>query len=115
MATLPNLPGIDIQTGMTNVRGKETLYLKILQTFRTSQGDFATRYAAAREANDRETATRLAHTLKGAAGTIGAIALAQAASTLQHASSDGSPDIEAILGTVVGELDRVLGGLAQLG
>lgn len=109
------LPGIDTEAGLKNVRGKESLYRKILKTFHATQADFAAQFAAARAAGDQETATRVAHTLKGSAGTIGALQLMAEASTLQYACAKSDAEIEQALAGVLGELNRVLDGIAQLG
>jgi HPt (histidine-containing phosphotransfer) domain-containing protein len=52
--------------------------------------------AAALSARDLATAERTAHSLKGAAGTIGAVALSQAAATAETAIKNGEDVQEAV-------------------
>jgi HPt (histidine-containing phosphotransfer) domain-containing protein len=62
------------------------------------------------------TATRLAHDLKSASGTLGATAVREAAEVLEHACCNGAgaPDIDALLAAVLEHLDPVIAGLRSL-
>ena len=88
------LRGIDVHSGLQRVQGNRTLYRKLLSMFRDGQRDFRPRFEAARAAGDAEGATRLAHSLKGVSGNIGAGAVQAAAERLEHASRTGVPDGE---------------------
>ncbi|HIJ61758.1 MAG TPA: PAS domain S-box protein [Rhodospirillaceae bacterium] len=112
-AALTDLPGIDVKAGMATTRNKESLYRRMLVMFRDGQSDFARSFAAARADADAEAATRVAHTLKGVAGSIGAKAVQAAAALLEKACKDGG-DIDARLAAVLAELDPVMAGLAAL-
>ncbi len=80
---IPELDGIDTETGLNRVGGNTKLYLKILNKFRISQADAIERIETAFNAGDNETSKREAHTLKGLAGNIGAEALQQAAQVVE--------------------------------
>ena len=82
---LPDLPGIDIQAGLTRVEGDLALYRRLLRRFQGDQAGFASTFRAAWTRGDLKTATRLAHTLKGLAGNLGAQALQEAARRLEDA------------------------------
>lgn len=84
----PELPGIDLQAGLARVERDQGLYLKLLRRFRADQAGFGTAFRAAWSQGDRETATRLAHTLKGLAGNLGAHVLQEAARRLEMASRE---------------------------
>ncbi|WP_416763522.1 response regulator [Roseateles sp. So40a] len=82
---LPQIAGLDTQAGLATAGGHLPLYRKLLRTFHDSQSDFAASFAEAATAADHATMTRLAHSLRGAAGTLGARPLAAAAHALEQA------------------------------
>jgi len=113
---LPDLPGIDTVAGLERTLQNRDLYLRQLRKFRQSQGHFDEAFARARQDNDLLTLTRLAHTLKGTAGNIGAGALQAAAQTLETACSNGTTEeMEMRRQETLRELVPVLQGLAALG
>jgi two-component system sensor histidine kinase/response regulator len=79
-----NIAGLDTRLGLLRMAGKKALYLSALRRFAQNQENTGYQLAVTLEANP-ERAQRLAHTLKGLAGTIGANALQQAASVLEDA------------------------------
>ena len=114
------LPGIDLQAGLARVEQDRALYLKLLRRFRADQAGFESAFRAAWAGGDRETATRLAHTLKGLAGNLGAHALQEAARRLEMATLEESalPEDEALVQTLLSEvmaaLEPLLVGIATL-
>jgi signal transduction histidine kinase/DNA-binding response OmpR family regulator len=110
---LPDLPGIDLHTGLQNADGRLGLYRRLLQRFHDSEGDFAIRFRAAMENGDSESAVRQAHTLKGVAATIGAHELQSAAATLEQSAADGE-GLDAALEETLTRLQPVLAGIGQL-
>src|SRR5262249_18367060 len=70
------------------------LYRKLLRQFCTTEADAAQRIAAALAENDRTLAERLAHTVKGVAGNIGASAVQNAAANLEKAIKASAPAAE---------------------
>ena len=81
---LPDIPGIDVQAGLARAGGNAGLYRKLLQTFISNQGGVDARIKTAIETNAMEEALRMAHTLKGSSGTIGAEGLREQAKELER-------------------------------
>ena len=115
-AVASGFPGIETAAALAGVMGDEQLYRRLLGRFRDREADFAARFGAARAAHDMPTATRLAHDLKSASGTLGATAVRKAAEGLEHACSNGADpaEIDALLAAVVAQLDPVIAGLRSL-
>ena len=110
---LPPLPGIDVQAGMAVCTHKASLYLRMLIKFRDRQGGFAELFAAAQADPDSQAAARAAHTLKGAAGNIGAKGVQAAAGELERACLDKLPlaTLDGLLANTLAELALVMPGL----
>jgi CheY-like chemotaxis protein len=83
-----NLPGISIKSGLSRVNNKESLYRKILKKFYNEYANTAEEVITALQDEDVELARRLAHTVKGVAGNIGAQDLQEVAARLEHAIQD---------------------------
>ncbi|MBE9563639.1 MAG: response regulator, partial [Proteobacteria bacterium] len=113
-AELPKLDEIDINAGLAITQGNTALYRKLLIKFRTNYASFPTQFSDALKSDDAEAATRIAHTLKGVAGNIGATGIQQAAEVLEQACINGQADLEELLQTVNDELETVINGLAAL-
>jgi PAS domain S-box-containing protein len=113
---LPPLPGIDASAGLRISLGKTELYLRLLRKFRDTQCNFAAAFSEALGGSDPSAPARVAHTLRGTAGNIGAAPLARAAAKLEEACAGGPGQNgkgEA-LAVVEVELARVLEGLRDL-
>jgi PAS domain S-box-containing protein len=108
------LPGIDTRAGLARMLGKASFYVKQLRKFAEHQAAFVARFQEAEA--DPEVQKRLAHTLKGVAGNIGAINLQAAAGELEQTcgTSGGSVDRSKALAVVAAELKTVIDGLAVL-
>jgi CheY-like chemotaxis protein len=109
---LPDLPGIDTRAGLSRVGGNVRSYRKLLEKFVGNQAGAITDIRAALDERDDERSVRLAHTLKGVAGTVGASALQQSAAQLEAAlkgQSEAAP--EALISETGIELDRVLSAI----
>jgi CheY-like chemotaxis protein len=72
LGELPSIAGLDTTDGLSRVAGNRKLYLKLLRQFIEQQGPVPARIAEALERHDDSLAERLAHTLKGLTGSIGA-------------------------------------------
>jgi two-component system sensor histidine kinase/response regulator len=90
-AELPPIDGLDTTDGLRRIGGNNTLYVKLLRQFADQQGDAVGQIRAALAANDVESATRLAHTLKGVAGNLGAGEVQHAAAAVETLLRDRSP------------------------
>ncbi|MDZ7920111.1 PAS domain-containing hybrid sensor histidine kinase/response regulator [Rhodoferax sp.] len=91
MAIPRDIPGLDTQLGLRRVMGKETLYIRLLRKFVAGNQNGLEPIAHALEAGDTATAERLAHTLKGVAGNIGASDLQAAMAQVERALHDQEP------------------------
>ena len=68
---LPEIEGVDIKDGLKRVGGNSRLYRDLLMKFAAKYTDSALQISDALHADDRKTAERIAHTVKGVAGNIG--------------------------------------------
>jgi signal transduction histidine kinase/DNA-binding NarL/FixJ family response regulator/HPt (histidine-containing phosphotransfer) domain-containing protein len=66
------LPGINIKMGLSRVGGNKKLYRDLLIKFHRDNQDITEQISKALDEKDNELAQRLAHTVKGVAGNIGA-------------------------------------------
>ena len=115
-AALPPIDGLNTAAGLRRTLGKTDLYLSLLHKFEHGQRDAPAQVRAALDAGDMGLAQRLAHTLKGVAGNIGAEPLQAAAAELEHAIRAQHPGTElaALLGAVEAPLAALLTALAPL-
>jgi two-component system sensor histidine kinase/response regulator len=86
-----DIPGLDTALGLKRVLGKKQLYISMLRKFVASQSGVPAQIETALDVDDWNTAQRLAHTLKGVAGSIGAGALQAEAGKLEAAINDRQP------------------------
>jgi two-component system, sensor histidine kinase and response regulator len=91
---LPELSGLNTADGLRRVAGNKKLYRKLLRQFSQTEADAAQRIAVALAENDRALAERLAHTVKGVAGNIGATAVQNAAAHLEKAIKGSAAEAE---------------------
>jgi two-component system sensor histidine kinase/response regulator len=87
---LPPVDGLDSADGLRRVGGNARLYVKLLRQFVSQHADAIGEIRAALAANDAGSATRLAHTLKGVAGTLGARDVQDAAAAAETLLRGGS-------------------------
>jgi CheY-like chemotaxis protein len=80
---VPSMADLDTQDGLSRVAGNRTLYLRLLRQFVEQQGAALEEIATALTQGDAALAERLAHTLKGVAGNIGAKTVQAAAGALE--------------------------------
>ncbi|MBF0526612.1 MAG: response regulator [Deltaproteobacteria bacterium] len=81
----PILPGIDVESGLNRVGGNKVLYRRLLIKFYHHNSRVDVQIKHALENSDIELAQRLAHSVKGVAGNIGAKDLHTAARDLEQA------------------------------
>ncbi|RZI81261.1 MAG: response regulator [Rubrivivax sp.] len=99
------LTTLDTVDGIARCMGNLDLYRRLLKGFDKNQQDFAQQFSQALRDHDLAGAQRLAHTLRGLAGNIGALALQHAAAELESRCQQG-PDTP-----LQGELDRTIAAL----
>ena len=80
-----HLNGIDIQTGLHRTNGNQELYTTLLKHFVKDHGNDDQVIITSIEQNDITLAHRTAHTLKGVAGGIGALALQESVQQVETA------------------------------
>ena len=78
------ISGIDIALGLRRVLGKKQRYLSRLSKFSAGHRGAAREIRSSLDADDHETAQRLAHTIKGVSGNIAAIGLQNSAANLEQ-------------------------------
>ena len=88
---LAQVPGLDTRLGLRRVMGRKPLYLALLRKFVATQAGAVDEVALALDEDDWRRAERVAHTLKGVAGNIGANQLEMAAKTLESAIPARAP------------------------
>jgi CheY-like chemotaxis protein/HPt (histidine-containing phosphotransfer) domain-containing protein len=112
-APLPALPMVDVRAGLATAMGDDKLYRRLLRKFREGQHDFAAMFVQALMGGDPTAPERLAHTLKGVAGNIGARGVQLAAQELEQACQQGAERkvLEGLLASVLVELDPLLAAL----
>ncbi len=112
-----HIEGLDMVVGLHRVLGKKPLYLSMLRRFVAGQKTIVADIALALEGNERETAERLAHTLKGVCGNIGATGLQPLAEEIEAAIRERHPreDVDAQLyalktplASLIAQLERQL-------
>jgi two-component system sensor histidine kinase/response regulator len=107
-----HIPGVDTRLGLSRTMGDKQLYLKLLKLFVFDQATSIHQIREALMQSDYKTAERVAHTLKGVAGLIGAdvqllaariesqieglIPIAQIANLLDSAEKQLNATVEAI-------------------
>ena len=116
------LVGIDMDVALQSTMGQMSFLIRVLHIFVDTQSDFEARFLAAREPDGGDGANsdpaapgRIAHTLKGAAASIGAESLRVAALALEQSCKQGAEDsvVNDALARVVAELTPVLTGIAR--
>ena len=110
---LPSIAGLDTQDGLSRVAGNQKLYSKLLRQFIEQQGPAVGQITAALAHGDAGLAERLAHTLKGVAGNIGAKAVQATAGALEKLIRNraAAADVEAAKGQVAAALNPLVAQL----
>ena len=111
-AALPDLPDLDTKLGLSRTGGNPARYLDMLRRFHSSQADVLERVVAAADEGDTELAVRVAHTLKGTAGTLGADRVYRAAGELEAAIRRAEPEWRPHLEDAREALGSLIAGLA---
>ena len=105
------LPGISIASGLNRVGGNKQLYAKLLCKFRDGQKKVVEQIKAALQSGDVDTATRLAHTVKGVSGNLGGEGLYRAAADLEKAIKEGKESLDLPMTEFGSQLNVVMDGI----
>jgi PAS domain S-box-containing protein len=109
---LPEIAGVDTQTGLRGIGGSAQAYRKLLHKFVENQVGAIGEIRNARASRDNDTAIRVAHTLKGVGGSIGAGELQRLGAEVEHILKESpAADIDELLVETSTELDRIIRGI----
>ncbi|MBI5184371.1 MAG: response regulator [Nitrospinae bacterium] len=89
---VPDIPGMEIDKALRCLGGNVKLLRRQINRFNETQADVMSRIKTAIENNETETAARAAHTVKGQAGTIGALKMAERAAMVEGMLNRGEVD-----------------------
>lgn len=84
-----DIPGLDIRLGLKRAMGKKPLYFDLLKKYIDNQKEVPEHIHRSLVSGDYGTAQRLAHTVKGVSGNIGASRLQQSAADLEKVICNG--------------------------
>ena len=110
-----DIEGLDTELGLKRVLGKVPRYQSMLEKYVAGQAGAVAELRAALALEDRETATRLAHTTRGVSGNIGASSVQQLAEALELAIKSGQSqaEVEPLLDALQQSLDPLVHAIAQ--
>jgi signal transduction histidine kinase/CheY-like chemotaxis protein len=106
------ISGIDTKAALRRTGGNRKRYESLLSRFADSQADAVAEIRGALAAKDIPTAERIAHSLKGAAGNLGATALAEAAAKAETAVKSGQ-SIDPALDSLEASLRNTVNAIRQ--
>jgi CheY-like chemotaxis protein len=112
---LPEISGVDIKDGLKRVGGNSRLYRDLLLKFAVKNSETGLQIANALHLDDRNTAERLAHTVRGVAGNIGIKHVQFAAEKLEKSIRESDPatptilqDFTSVLGSQIDAIEQAL-------
>jgi PAS domain S-box-containing protein len=91
-----HLPGFDLARGLALFEGDEAFYAKLLLRFNEKLSSDYGELTDQLQAQEWEAARKIAHTLKGAAGTLAATEIADLAKEIDHCIKENRPVDEAL-------------------
>jgi len=104
-----------MEFALNRMRGDEGFLRQLVSQFCGLYANAVSDIGGHIDAGRTQDARRLAHSIKGAAGTLGALALQKAAAALEKEIAEGGSGIARRLGEFGGELDTVLANRAGPG
>jgi len=94
MELLQGIEGLEPLQGLQRSGGKASFYISMLRKMAASQAEAVQRVREQLAAHDRQSAERSAHTLKGVAGNLGAVALQNSAGALESSLHAGADEVQ---------------------
>lgn len=94
LAAFERIPDFDAELGLYRSAGSKTIYLKVIRQFAVDFDGYVSKLRETLRNGDAETAMRMAHTLKGIAGTIGCVKLQELAASLEYRISSDARHAE---------------------
>jgi PAS domain S-box-containing protein len=101
------IEGVDTKSALKRIGGNRKRYETLLRQFAQQQANVVEAIRDALSSEDRATAERTAHSLKGAAGTLGAMAVSEAAAKVEAAIRTGQ-SFDLALTSLSGDLARAV-------
>jgi len=116
---LAAIEGMDSETGLRNLRGNTAGYLRLLRQFDTTHGEDVRKLSMHLTDGEIDKARSLAHTLKGAAGTLGLTRLQEATRSLEenlrnHGGKGSGEELSHLMEAVSAEQNNLHKTLARL-
>jgi predicted ATPase/signal transduction histidine kinase/DNA-binding response OmpR family regulator len=105
---LPMVDGLDTALGIKRVGGTPALFLKLLQQFCAEHAGEAAAIRKALQDGRQRDGERIAHTIKGAAASLGAMDLSSAAEALERALREGNETVLPLLDQFAVQLDALV-------
>ncbi|MEE9397591.1 MAG: transporter substrate-binding domain-containing protein [Methylococcales bacterium] len=103
-----------IEQAVARIGGNRKLLSQLLQDFYVDHYDDKEKIRAALQSGDTKTVKRLIHTIKGIAGNIGAVELAESAEYSEKlALNDTSSDLDSTMQKLYSELDDLMASLGE--
>ncbi len=108
-AALASIAGLEPERGLKTLNGNLAVYLRLLRRYAVEHADDMTKLRQCMAAGERDEARRLAHTLKGSSGNLGATTVQRLAAELEAEVKAGNnaERIEALAGGVETEWQRL--------
>jgi two-component system sensor histidine kinase/response regulator len=113
---LQGVNGLDIQLGLARTMNNPQFYFSMLRKFVQSQADAIAHIRQALKDGDAATAERLAHTLKGVSGNLGATMVQSSADRLEHQlrSTSSAAGMDPLLNVAQQELQALVEALQEV-
>lgn len=109
---LPIVSGLDTELGLRRSAGKIELYRNILQNYAEDFLNFETDFGKLQIAHAWDDSERVAHTLKGVSGSIGAVEIQHLAESLEFACKEKNLNkVNEIMPTLVQVLTPLVSGI----
>jgi len=112
VSIIPEISGINVQIGLNRIGGNKKLYINLLEQLRDNYGSTVKEIQRAIEENEKETAIRLAHTLKSVSGNIGAEAIQLKAELVESALKENRESKD-VLVSLENELSKIIENLVK--
>jgi len=100
--------GIEIKNALNMLGGKKVLYLRLMNLFRDNFAHIDQKIYLALDSQDKATAGRIVHTIKGSASNLGAESLSNIATQLENDIIDQNQKIQGSMTEFSTELQRTL-------
>jgi two-component system sensor histidine kinase/response regulator len=110
---LAQVAGLDIRQGLSITRGRTEFYARLLSMFVDSHAPDSECLRMLACSDEPEALGQLVHTLKGSAGTVGALHLSAKAADLMTDLREHRPNLSGQVMSLADELEQLINGLRQ--